>query len=202
MKIAILNYNIGNLSSVQNALLKLGIKSEVISNANLIKSFDKVILPGVGAFGDAIEHLKESGMSEAIIEFAKGGKYIFGICLGMQLLFDKSYEFGEHNGLGLIGGEVVKFEDSTIKIPHMGWNKIKIIKENPLLQNIKNNDFLYFVHSFYVKNKDMRDVLALCEYDISFSAIVAKDNILGIQPHPEKSSLSGLKILENFALLK
>lgn len=198
MKIAILNYNIGNLSSVKNALLKLGADCEILSNADMIKHFDKLVLPGVGAFGDAIEHLNNNNMSDAIRDYVKSGKYMLGICLGMQLLFDKSYEFGEYAGLGLISGEVVKFRDSSLKVPHIGWNKLDILKECLLLKGINNEAYLYFVHSFYVKAKNKENVVATCDYIDSFASVVQKDNIFGIQPHPEKSSAIGLQILKNF----
>lgn len=200
MNIAILNYNIGNLSSVKNALNALGAEGLIISNANEVANFDKLILPGVGAFGDAIAHLNQSGMSEAIKDFAKSGKYLLGICLGMQLLFTKSYEFGEFEGLNLIKGEVVKFESKSLKIPQMGWNRIEILRDCALLSGIENGAFLYFVHSFYVPQNSA--CVATCDYGERFSAIVQKDNIFGIQPHPEKSAESGLKILQNFVNLK
>lgn len=200
MKIAILNYNIGNLSSVKNALSALGVEGRIISKSDEVAKFDKLILPGVGAFGDAIAHLNQSGMNDAIKDFAKSGKYMLGICLGMQLLMDKSYEFGEFEGLGLIKGEVVKFESGNLKIPQMGWNRIEILRESPLLSDIENGAFLYFVHSFYVPQNSA--CVAVCEYGERFSAIIQKDNIFGIQPHPEKSAESGLKILQNFINLK
>lgn len=200
MKIAILNYNIGNLSSVKNALDTLGVQARIISNANEVGKFDKLILPGVGAFGDAMAHLRQSGMDEAIKDFAKSGKYLLGICLGMQLLFTKSYEFGEFRGLDLLQGEVVKFQSNSLKIPQMGWNRIEIVRDCVLLSGIQNGAFLYFVHSFYVPKNPY--CTALCEYGESFSAIVQKENIFGIQPHPEKSAESGLKILQNFINLK
>lgn len=202
MKIAILNYNAGNLSSIRNALVRLGADSQIISNPSEVVNFDKLILPGVGAFGDAMTHLNQSGMSESIVNFAKRGKYVLGICLGMQLLMDKSYEFGESSGLGLIKGEVVKFESKTLKIPHIGWNQIHFIRESPLLNGVQNGAYLYFVHSFYVKNRESADIVASCDYGINFSAIIQKNNIFGIQPHPEKSADCGLKILENFIKLK
>ncbi|MGX2983394.1 imidazole glycerol phosphate synthase subunit HisH [Helicobacter sp. 23-1045] len=202
MKIAILNYNAGNLSSIQNALNALGADCKVIRNADEVARFDKLILPGVGAFGDAIAHLNQSGMSEAIKDFAKRGKYLLGICLGMQLLMDKSYEFGEFAGLGLIKGEVVKFKCESLKIPQIGWNQIHILRESPLIRGVQNQSYLYFVHSFYVKNAESADIVASCDYGINFSAILQKDNIFGIQPHPEKSADTGLKILENFINLK
>lgn len=200
-KVAILNYNIGNLASVKNAFLSLGIDAKIVTDAESLTKYDKLILPGVGAFENAMQHLHKSGMKEALFEFAKTGKSIFGICLGMQLLFDKSYEFGEHDGLGFISGEVVKFENSNLKIPHMGWNSINILRDSTLLSGVNDGEYLYFVHSFYVKSSYMDDVVATCDYGVNFSAIVQKDNIFGIQPHPEKSSKIGLKILENFVKL-
>lgn len=199
MKIAILNYNIGNLASIKNALLSIGVESCIISKSEDIRKFDRLILPGVGAFGDAIRHLDTSGMSAAIRDFAKSGKYILGICLGMQLLFDKSYEFGEFSGLALLRGEVEKFESETLKIPHIGWNRIEILRDSALLRGVKNGEFCYFVHSFFVKQT--ADTIATCDYGTRFSAVVQKDNIFGIQAHPEKSADSGLKILENFTKL-
>lgn len=199
IKVAILNYNIGNLASVQNALQMLeNVSIDIVHDADLIASYDKVILPGVGAFENAMKHLIASNMNEAIDLFVKSGKQILGICLGMQLLFDKSYEFGEHLGLGLISGEVVKFRDSTLKIPHIGWNTIDIKQDSRLLKGIANNEYFYFVHSYYVKAKYKENILAMCNYCEDFGAIVQKDNVFGIQPHPEKSSNAGLKILNNF----
>ena len=199
IKVAILNYNIGNLASVQNALQMLeNVSIDIVYDADLIASYDKVILPGVGAFENAMKHLIASNMNEAIDLFVKSGKQILGICLGMQLLFDKSYEFGEHLGLGLISGEVVKFRDSTLKIPHIGWNTIDIKQDSRLLKGIANNEYFYFVHSYYVKAKYKENILAMCNYGEDFGAIVQKDNVFGIQPHPEKSSNAGLKILNNF----
>lgn len=199
IKVAILNYNIGNLASVQNALQMLeNVSIDIVHDADLIASYDKVILPGVGAFENAMKHLIASNMNEAIDLFVKSGKQILGICLGMQLLFDKSYEFGEHLGLGLISGEVVKFRDSTLKIPHIGWNTIDIKQDSRLLKGIANNEYFYFVHSYYVKAKYKENILAMCNYGEDFGAIVQKDNVFGIQPHPEKSSNAGLKILNNF----
>lgn len=212
MKIAIIDYGVGNLASVQNAFgalkLEMGTQSLEIKievRAENIKFYDKLILPGVGAFGDAIKHLQNTGMKEALNEFVKSGKYILGICLGMQLLFEKSYEFGEHEGLNLLKGEVVKFQTNLeIRIPHIGWNQCHLTSKgqsHPLLNDIEDKTYLYFVHSYHAVCKDPNDLLASCLYDCDFPVIVGKDNILGIQPHPEKSHHKGLKILKNFATL-
>lgn len=196
-KIGVVYYNMGNIASVINAIAVLGFECEIIKHPDKISSFDKIILPGVGAFPDAMNHLKEESLDEAIKEHAKT-KPIFGVCLGMQLLFDKSYEHNETNGLGLISGEVVRFqEEISGKIPQMGWNKINIKQDSILVKELPDNH-LYFVHSYYVVPKDINTVVATTNYGVEFASIVQKDNIYGIQPHPEKSSNCGLKILKNF----
>jgi len=196
--IAIIDYNMGNLASVVNAFRKLNIDAKVIQNPNEVKKFDKIILPGVGAFGDAMEHLEKNGMKEAILDFAKSGKYMLGICLGMQLLFEKSQEFGEAKGLSLIEGEVDYFK-TKLKVPHMGWNKM-FNKENPIFETLQN-PYLYFVHSLHAVCDD-KYVIGYTDYDYKFVSAVNKDNIFGFQPHPEKSHDEGLKILKNFVGLK
>lgn len=191
---AIINYNLGNISSIKNAISNIGYSSDIVDNPNSIQSYDRIILPGVGAFNVAMEYLKKNRMDDAIKKFAISNKPILGICLGMQLLFEKSYEFGEHIGLGILKGEVIKF-NYNLKTPHVGWNKIIITKNNPLLNNI-NNGYMYFLHSFYVKTNEY--TIANSNYGIEFSAIINKNNTYGIQPHPEKSSNMGLNILKNF----
>lgn len=195
--IAIIDYNMGNLASVENAFRKIDANAEIVKNPEEIKNFDKIILPGVGAFADAINHLETTGMKEAILDFAKSGKYMLGICLGMQLLFDKSQEFGEAKGLSLIEGEVDYFK-TKLKVPHMGWNKI-FNKNNPIFDGL-NNPYLYFVHSLHAVCDD-KYVIGYTDYDYKFVSAVNKDNIFGFQPHPEKSHNEGLKILENFVRL-
>jgi len=202
MKIGIVDYNMGNLASVRNAFKKINAEAEVVSKPEKIKNYDKLILPGVGAFGDAVEHLKTSGLDEAITEFVKSGKYLLGVCLGMQLLFEKSYEFGEHEGFGFIEGEVVKFDKEKAKnhkIPHMGWNKL-FHKNSPLFEGL-DNPYLYFVHSYHVVCDD-KYAIGKTIYGYEFVSAVNKDNIFGFQPHPEKSHNAGLKILKNFVELR
>lgn len=198
--LGIINYGIGNLASVQNALCKIGATAIITQDPENLKTYDHLILPGVGAFGDAMQHLKRNGMQEAVLEFAKSGKPLLGICLGMQLLFDKSYEFGEYLGLGLIKGEVVKFEAKDLstdqKIPQMGWNIVTIAQPSPLLKGLESPFYLYFVHSYYVKN--LQNAIGISQYGTKFASIVQKDNVFGIQPHPEKSHNVGLRILQNF----
>jgi len=203
-KIAIIDYNMGNLSSVKNAFLKMGKSVDIIKEANLLKKYDKIVLPGVGAFGDAMSHLKENGLDEAIKEFAKSKKPLLGICLGMQLLFEKSEEFGSYTGLGLVPGDVKYFDSSKflkrLKIPHMGWNKLFIQKESPLLQGFDESVYLYFVHSYHAVC-DEKYVIGKTLYGYEFVSAVQNDNIFGFQPHPEKSHDEGLKIIENFIRL-
>ena len=198
MKIGIVDYNMGNLASVKNAFDKIGANAKIVNSPDKIKNYDKLILPGVGAFGDAMQHLKSTGMDEAIKEFVKSGKFLLGVCLGMQLLFEKSEEFGEHKGLGFIEGEVVYFDKKKLvdkKVPHMGWNKL-FNDNSPLFKGL-NNPYLYFVHSLHVVCDD-KYAIGKTIYGYEFVSAVNKDNIFGFQPHPEKSHNEGLKILENF----
>ena len=198
MKIGIVDYNMGNLASVKNAFDKIGSNAEIVKDVEKIKYYDKLILPGVGAFGDAMEHLKSTGMDEAIKDFVKSGKYMLGVCLGMQLLFESSQEFGNHKGLGLIEGEVVYFDKNKVgehKIPHMGWNKL-FNKNSPLFKGLEN-PYLYFVHSLHAVC-DEKFVIGKTIYGYEFVSAVNKENIFGFQPHPEKSHNEGLKILKNF----
>ncbi|QHG90653.1 imidazole glycerol phosphate synthase subunit HisH [Sulfurimonas sp. CVO] len=202
--IAIVDYNMGNLASVQNAFAKIGAKTVVESNPQNFKKYEKLILPGVGAFPDAMQHLRERNMIEAIKEFAQSGKYMLGICLGMQLLFESSEEFGSHEGLGLIKGKVVAFDPSkfseALKIPHMGWNRV-FTKEHPLFKGLDEQHYLYFVHSYHAVCENEQDIIGKTVYGYEFASAVAHKNIMGIQPHPEKSHKNGLKILENFIKL-
>jgi glutamine amidotransferase len=204
MRIGIVNYNMGNLGSVLNAFNKLGVEAKIEGDANRLKEYDKLILPGVGAFGDAMEHLRDSNLDEAVKEFADSGKYIMGTCLGMQLLFEKSQEFGEHRGLGFIEGEVVPFNrekfDHHLKVPHMGWNEMFAQKDDAIFKGLPKDFYLYFVHSYHAICDD-KFALGKSYYGYEFVSAVKKDNIYGFQPHPEKSHNIGLKILENFVKL-
>ncbi len=202
--IAIVDYNMGNLASVQNAFAKLGEETVVESDPAKFKEYDKLILPGVGAFGDAMEHLKDRGMIEPLREYAKSGKYMLGICLGMQLLFESSEEFGKNEGLGIIKGKVTHFDSSKfeekLKIPHMGWNRM-FTKKHPLFENLDDEHYLYFVHTYHVNCANEKDIIGRTFYGYEFTSAVAHGNVFGIQPHPEKSHENGLKILENFISL-
>ncbi len=201
--IAIIDYGVGNLFSLVSSLKSIGADVVVTDDKAVIAAADKLILPGVGAFGDARKKLSESGMDAVLLEEAQKGKPILGICLGMQLLFEKSYEYGTHTGLGLLSGEVVSMEGvvpAHYKIPHIGWNALQFKKQNPLFRFIEEGDFVYFVHSYYVKNCD-DSLLATTEYGAELTAAVAKDNVYGCQFHPEKSGSVGLNILRGFAQL-
>jgi len=198
--ISIIDYGVGNLFSLSSSFEKIGAQTIITNDKATISSSDKIILPGVGAFGDAILKLKETGLDKIIKEEVKKGKKLLGICLGMQLLFDKSYEFGEFDGLGLVKGKVVPMKgyiDDKLNIPHTGWNLLKIKKEHPLFRYIKNEDYVYFVHSYFATDCD-ENVIATTEYDKEITAAVAKDNVAGMQFHPEKSGDVGLSILRAF----
>ncbi len=199
--IAIVDYGCGNLFSISSSAKALSLDVVVTGDAEKIRSAEKIILPGVGAFEDAIKKLRDSGLADVIIEEAQNGKPILGICLGMQLLFDKSYEYGEFEGLGLISGEICPFEGdirSDLKIPHMGWNKLIFKKDDPIFKYISDGDYMYFVHSFYGKNCD-ESLLAVSEYDVLVPAVVNCDNVYGMQFHPEKSGEKGLMLLKAFS---
>ena len=198
--LAIIDYGVGNLFSLQCSLKKIGVDAVVTKDIKEIKNADRIILPGVGAFGDASKKLYESGLVDVITEEAKSGKPFLGICLGMQLLFEKGYEYGEHDGLGFIKGNVVSLEGkipAQLNIPHMGWNGLDFKKKSPLFKYINDGDFVYFVHSYYATDCD-EDTLATSEYGIPVTACVGKGNIFGCQFHPEKSGETGLKILKAF----
>lgn len=198
--VAIVDYGVGNLFSLKSSLGSIGADVIVTSNPDEIRSADRILLPGVGAFEDAAKKLFDSGLGDVIIEQASKGKKLLGICLGMQLLFEKSFEYGEHKGLGLIKGEIRPIKDvipQDLKIPHIGWNSLDFTKENELFRYIKNGDFVYFVHSFYATSCD-EAVIATSEYGAPLTAAVANKNIYGCQFHPEKSGDVGLKILKAF----
>ena len=202
--IAIVDYGVGNLFSLQSSFAKVGADTVLTADKKMIENADKILLPGVGAFADAAKKLKESGLDELLVQEAKKGKYIMGVCLGMQLLFEKSFEYGEYNGLGLLKGKVVpikEYVDEKLKIPHIGWNALRIQKESSLLKYCKDGDYVYFVHSYFAT--DCADsVLAVTDYGAPLTAAVAKNNVMGCQFHPEKSGDVGLNILRAFCDMK
>ena len=198
--IAIIDYGVGNLFSLSSSFKAIGYDTVVTGDAAVIKQADKLILPGVGAFEDAMKKLKDSGLDTVIREEVASGKPLMGICLGMQMLFEKSYEYGVHEGLGLIKGEIIPMENTIpneLKIPHIGWNALSIKKETPLFKYIQDGDFVYFVHSFYATGC-ADTIIAATDYGKEITAAVANKNLYGCQFHPEKSGDVGLRILKAF----
>ena len=198
--LAIIDYGVGNLFSLKSSFAAIGVDAIVTSDKEVIASADKIVLPGVGAFGDAAEKLFSSGLAEVVLDEVKKGKPLLGICLGMQLLFEKSFEYGEHKGLGLIKGEIRPIKEvipEDYKIPHIGWNALNFKGKNPLFKYLNEGDCVYFVHSYYGANCD-ESVIATAEYGASLTAAVASERVFGCQFHPEKSGKVGLNILKAF----
>ncbi|WP_457607685.1 imidazole glycerol phosphate synthase subunit HisH [Nitratifractor sp.] len=214
--IGVVDYRMGNLGSVLNAFAKVGAQAELVSDPERIQKYERLVLPGVGAFPDAMSHLRSSGMDEAIRSFAASGQPLMGTCLGMQLLFEASEEFGEHEGLGLIPGRVVRFDetkfDHPLKVPHMGWNELFVGRieasegwtdaegRSRIFEGLPDEFYLYFVHSYHAVTED-RYVIGRSYYGYEFVSAVQRENVIGFQPHPEKSHDHGLKIIENFTKL-
>ena len=198
--IAVIDYGVGNLFSIQSSFAKIGAEVVITSDKKIIENADRIMLPGVGAYADAAAKLRVSGLGEIVKTEMQKGKPIMGICLGMQLLFEKSYEYGEHEGLGILKGEVIPMKgyiDKGLKVPHIGWNGLHIERESRLLKGCKEGEYVYFVHSYFATNcTDSR--IASVEYGKGLTAAVEKDNVFGCQFHPEKSGEVGLRILQNF----
>ncbi len=202
--IAIIDYGVGNLFSLKSSFKAIGEEATVTNDINVIHNAHRIILPGVGAFEDAARKLNDSGMAEVLLNECRSGKPIMGICLGMQLLFERSFEFGVHKGLGIINGDIVSFEgkiDKDFRIPHIGWNSLKFYNNSPLFCGLNDGDYVYFVHSYFA-SCDKSNVIATSDYGMEFTASVQKDNVYGCQFHPEKSGEVGMKILKNFCNIK
>ena len=202
--VAIVDYGVGNLFSLKSSLDAIGAEAVVTADPEILAKADRIILPGVGAFEDAARQLRDTGLDTVVKDLARKGKPLMGICLGMQMLFEKSYEFGEHEGLGLIPGAVKSIRDvipGDYKIPHIGWNALRFRRETPLFRHISEGDCVYFVHSFYAADCE-ESVLADTEYGAYLTAAVAKGNVMGCQFHPEKSGNVGLAILKAFTEMK
>lgn len=200
--LAIIDYQMGNLRSVQKGFERVGVAAEIISEPDQVRKASKIVLPGVGAFPDAINELRRRNLVEPILEHAKSGKPFLGICLGLQMLFDVGYEGGEHKGLGILGGEVVKFElPHEYKVPHMGWNRAVAKKNVAVLKGIAADEHFYFVHSYYVVPKDKSIIATETDYGGAFCSMIAHENLFATQFHPEKSQTKGLELLKNFAAL-
>jgi len=201
--IGIIDYGMGNIHSVKKALEFWGAKTKVIRDYKELKRIDKLVLPGVGAFGDALDNLKRLKLYEAILEYLNVGKIFLGICLGMHVLFEKSQESKNKKGFSIFKGEILRFNRrENLKVPHMGWNKLIFKnKDCPLLKGISNGAYVYFCHSFYPKVYDKEIVCATTHYGIEFASVIQKSSIFGLQFHPEKSQSTGLKIIKNFVRL-
>jgi glutamine amidotransferase len=201
-RIIIIDYGMGNLRNVQRGFEKVGFEAKVTRSKKEIGRALAIVLPGVGAFQDCMENLGKYGLIEPLIQSIEEGKPYLGICLGLQILFSESEEFGTHRGLDLIKGKVVKFRpDPELKVPHMGWNTVEIKKQSPILQGIESGDFFYFVHSYYVLPEETQWASTVTPYGSPFVSSLWKENLFGTQFHPEKSQQKGLRILENFAKL-
>jgi len=199
-RIVIIDYGMGNLRNVQKGFERVGFQAKVTRNKNEIRRASAIVLPGVGAFKDCMENLERYGLIELLLRSIEKGKPYLGICLGLQILFSESKEFGSHKGLDLIKGMVVKFRaDPEHKVPHMGWNTVEIEKKVPILEGIESGDFFYFVHSYYVIPEERKWVATFTTYGKPFVSSIWKENIFATQFHPEKSQQKGLRILENFA---
>ena len=202
--IAVIDYGVGNLFSIKSSFARIGVDVAVTADKKIIQNADRIMLPGVGAFEDAARKLHQSGMADLLREEVKKGKYLMGICLGMQLLFEKSFEYGEHEGLGILKGEVIPMKgyvDKNLKVPHIGWNALHLERDSLLLKDCKEGDCVYFVHSYFATNcKD--SLIATTEYSRPITAAVEKENVLGCQFHPEKSGEVGLNVLRAFCQAK
>jgi len=195
--IAIIDYGAGNIKSLQFALERLNIPSELTSDREKLEQADALILPGVGAFPDAMKQLRATGLDKVVKSEVTKNKPLLGICLGMQMLFETSDEGGKSEGLGLLQGDISLIPD-TVKVPHMGWNTLELHQDKPIMKHVNDGDYVYFVHSYYAAGTDKKDIVADAKYEVSVPAVVQKDNIIGIQFHPEKSGETGLQILKNF----
>jgi glutamine amidotransferase len=203
--IAVVDYGMGNLRSVQKALQRVGGDARIVETPDAVSSAEKLVLPGVGAFADAMDRLRGQGLVEPLVEAARSDRPFLGICLGLQLLFEVSYEDGRHEGLGVLAGEVVRFDFSArrnkLRVPQMGWNRIRWRRRCPLLEGIPHGAYVYFAHSYHVAPADEKVTLTTTEYGYRFPSSVWRDNLFATQFHPEKSQAVGLKLLENFVNL-
>lgn len=195
--IAVIDYGMGNLRSVEKGFLKVGVDAKVVSDPQSVNDADAVVLPGVGAFRDCMRNLDQMKLIEPILKSIRKGKPYLGICLGLQMLFTESEEFGVYKGLDVLKGKVVRFR-IDLKVPHMGWNTVRVLRRPPIFDNIDDDSYFYFVHSYYVSPDDDKITAGATDYGITFTSMVWKDNIIATQFHPEKSQEAGLKILKNF----
>ena len=199
--IAIINYGVGNLRSVEKEFEAVGKPALVTGDAGAIREAERLVLPGVGAFGECARRLRESGLDELVFEAAEQSKPVLGLCVGLQLMFDEGFEFGTHKGLGLMRGRIVRFGESGPRVPQIGWNQIENIKSHPLLTGLGNGTYFYFVHSYRIETDDEEIVIAETEYGVRYPSICARESVCGVQFHPEKSQTAGLRLLANFSAM-
>jgi glutamine amidotransferase len=199
--IAIINYGVGNLRSVEKAFEAVGKPALVTGDAGAIREAERLVLPGVGAFGECARRLRESSLDELVLEAAEQNKPVLGLCVGLQLMFDEGLEFGTHKGLGLMRGRIVRFAESGPRVPQIGWNQIENVKSHPLLKGLENGTYFYFVHSYRIETDDEEIVMAETEYGVRYPSICARGSVCGAQFHPEKSQTAGLRLLANFAAI-
>jgi len=195
--IALIDYGVGNIRNVYRAMTEIGLEVEITRDPAVVNESRAIILPGVGAYRDAMDNLQSTGLIPTLEENIKKGKPLLGICLGMQLLFESSTEGGDYEGLGWLKGRIVRFEPG-LKIPHMGWNRLNLERPDPITANLGEDPTVYFVHSYYLETEDPTMILATAEYGIAVPALIRKDNLIGMQFHPEKSASTGLRLLQNF----
>jgi len=200
--IAIINYGVGNLRSVEKAFEAVGKPALVTGDAGAIREAERLVLPGVGAFGECARLLRESGLDELVFEAAEESKPVLGLCVGLQLMFDEGLEFGTHKGLGFMRGRVIRFPESGLSVPQIGWNQIENVKPHPLVEGLLDGTYFYFVHSYRIQSGDPKIVVAETEYGVRYPSICAHGSVCGVQFHPEKSQTAGLRLLANFASMK
>lgn len=198
MTIAIIDYGVGNLRSVEKAFTTQGLPAVVTNDEEALRTAEKLVLPGVGAFAACMDGLRSRGFDRLVIEAAAAGKPILGLCVGLQMMFDEGHEFGVHRGLGLMPGRVVKFPEG-LHVPHIGWNQVSFKQNHPVFRDLPDHSFFYFVHSYYVESADESCILGETEYGIRYASICGRGSVVGVQFHPEKSQTTGLKLLRNFA---
>ncbi len=195
--IALIDYGVGNIRNVYRAMTEIGLEVEITREPAVVNEARAIILPGVGAYRDAMDNLQNTGLIPTLEDNIKKGKPLLGICLGMQLLFESSTEGGDYEGLGWLKGRIVRFKPG-LKIPHMGWNRLDIVRPDPITANLGEDPTVYFVHSYYLETEEPEMILATAEYGIAVPALIRKDNLIGMQFHPEKSGSAGLRLLQNF----
>ncbi len=198
MTIAIIDYGVGNLRSVEKAFTSQGIDAIVTSEDEILRKAERLVLPGVGAFAACMEGLRSRGFDQLVVEAASAGKPILGLCVGLQMMFEEGHEFGVHRGLGLMPGRVIRFPEG-LHVPHIGWNQVELVRDHPVFSGLPTDPFFYFVHSYYVEPADPSCIIGETDYGIRYASVCGKGSVIGVQFHPEKSQTTGLRLLANFA---